>query len=324
MARRLGNVDLRLLQVFRTVVESGGFSPAQLVLNVSQPTLSIQMRQLESQLGVRLCQRGRAGFRLTEEGLNVYRASQRLMGAVGEFGAELEAMQGRLVGELQIGTVDSVATNRDFRLSEAIARFKRRDAEVHLTLHVAPPQEIERAVLDGRYHLGIGAFPTRVAGLDYRYLFTEQHRLFAGRGHPLFRRTRSPPRAEPVKRMEHVVRGYATARPAAAERGVNATATAFNMEAMILLILSGRFLGYLPIHVARGWEEQDMLRPVRGPHFGFASAFEVITRKASPRSAACRAFLEDLEAAFLKGSASDDLPRARKPVAVARAATHAS
>lgn len=298
MPRRLGNVDLHLLDVFRTVVEAGGFSPAQLVLNISQPTLSIRMRQLESQLGVRLCQRGRAGFQLTEEGLKVYQASQRLIGAVSAFGAELEAVQGRPVGELQIGSVDSVATNRDFRLSEAIARFKGRDAEVRLTLHVAPPQEIERAVLEGRYHLGIGAFPARVAGLAYRYLFSEQHRLYAGRGHPLFPRSRPPPRAEAVKRMEHVVRGYATARPAAAERGVNATATAFNMEAMLLFILSGRFLGYLPTHVARIWEEQDLLRPVRGPHFAFASAFEVITRKGSPLSLACRAFLEDLEAAF--------------------------
>jgi DNA-binding transcriptional LysR family regulator len=303
MAIKLNNVDLRLLQVFRTIVEAGGFSPAQLLLNVSQPTLSIQMGQLESRLGVRLCQRGRAGFRLTEEGHQVYQASLRLLGALKEFGAGLEAMQGRLVGELQLGIVDSVATNPDFRLSQAIAQFKRRGGDVRLTVHVAPPQEIERAVLDGRNQIGIGTFPARIAGIDYRFLFNEQHQLYAGRDHPFFSRRRPMRDAAAVKRQEHVVRGYATARPATPEVGVNATATAYNMEAMVLLILSGHFLGYLPTHFARGWMERDLLRPVPGPQFTFASRFEIITRKNSPHSAACRAFLKDIDAAFLDPSA---------------------
>lgn len=298
MAIKVNNVDLRLLQVFRTIVEAGGFSPAQLLLNVSQPTLSIQMRQLESRLGVRLCQRGRAGFRLTEEGHQVYQASVRLLGALKEFGAGLEALQGRLVGELQIGTVDSVVTNPDFRLSQAVARFKQRGGDVHLTMHVAPPQEIERAVLDGRYQVGIGTFPTRIAGIDYRFLFEEQHRLYAGHDHPLFHRRRPIRDAAGVKRQEHVVRGYATARPATPEVGVNATATAYNMEAMVLLILSGHFLGYLPVHFARSWVQQDLLRPAPGPQFTFASTFEIITRKNSLHSPACRTFLEDLDASF--------------------------
>ena len=62
---QLYDVDLKLLRVFETIVKCGGFSAAQAALNVGQSTISEQMTQLEARLGVKLCQRGRSGFRLT-------------------------------------------------------------------------------------------------------------------------------------------------------------------------------------------------------------------------------------------------------------------
>lgn len=303
MARHVTNADFRLLQVFKTVVEAGGFAAAQLLLNVSQPALSIQMSQLEERLGVRLCQRGRAGFRLTEEGQQVYESSVRLLNAAAEFGAQLEAMQGRLVGELHLGIVDSVATNPDFRLSETIALFKRRGGAVQLALHVAPPPEIERAVLDGRYHFGIGHFPTRIGALAYRFLFREEHRLYVGRDHPLFA-ARGRAGLARIREQEHVVRGYATARPAPPEAGVNATATANNMEAILILILSGSFVGHLPAHFAGPWVKRKLLRAIPSPQSVFHTDFEVITRKEAAATLAMRAFLQDLAESFAPARAS--------------------
>lgn len=303
MKRGITDPDFRLLKMFRTVVEAGGFAPAQLQLNLSQPALSLQMSQLESRLGVRLCQRGRAGFRLTEEGRRVYESSLRLLNAAGEFGEQLEAMQGRLVGELHLGIVDSIATNADFRLPEAIARFKRRESAVRLALHVAPPPELERAVLDGRYHIAIGHFPTRVGSLQYRHLLREEHRLYVGRDHPLFRAGRDGGLAR-VRELEHVVRGYATTRPAPPEASVNATATANNMEAILVLILSGSFVGHLPAHFAEPWVKRRLLRPIASPQFQFHTDFDVISRKDATPTLATRVFLEDIEAAFAAADAA--------------------
>lgn len=303
MPRGITNPDFRLLKMFKTVVEAGGFAPAQLLLNVSQPALSVQMSQLESRLGVRLCQRGRAGFRLTEEGRRVYESTLRLLNAAGEFGEQLEAMQGRLVGELHLGIVDSVATNADFHLSAAIARFKRRDGAVRLALHVAPPPELERAVLDGRYHIAIGHFPTHVGSLQYRHLLREEHRLYVGRDHALFRAERDGSLAR-IRELEHVVRGYATTRPAPPEASVNATATANNMEAILVLILSGSFAGHLPAHFAEPWVKRRMLRPIASPQFLFHTDFDVISRKDATPTLATRVFLEDIAAAFAAAEAA--------------------
>ncbi len=71
----LGDVELRLLRVFATIVHQGGFSAAQASLGMTQATISTHMRHLEERLGLRLCERGRSGFMLTDEGRQVHAAT---------------------------------------------------------------------------------------------------------------------------------------------------------------------------------------------------------------------------------------------------------
>lgn len=58
MLQQVSDIDLRLLQVFLTVVRCGGFAAAQPILNIGQPTISEHMNRLETRIGVRLCERG--------------------------------------------------------------------------------------------------------------------------------------------------------------------------------------------------------------------------------------------------------------------------
>src|ERR1700742_1784447 len=104
---KLTNPDLNLLRVFVTVVNSGGFSAARTELNVSQPTISMRISDLEARLGMRLCERGRGGFKLTAEGQKVYEASLNLFQSLETFRAGIGAVRGRLVDELHIGFADA-------------------------------------------------------------------------------------------------------------------------------------------------------------------------------------------------------------------------
>ena len=82
MLTSVSNADLHLLRVFLSVVESGGFSKAQIALNVSQSTISTQMIDLETRLGMRLCRRGRSGFALQKKGMrcsNMQKISYRIV-----------------------------------------------------------------------------------------------------------------------------------------------------------------------------------------------------------------------------------------------------
>ena len=89
---QVSDFDIRLLKIYRSVVECGGFSAAENVLGIGRSAISQQMNDLEQRLGLRLCQRGRAGFSLTEEGREVYHSV--VMGVPG-----MEAGQLRVGGE---------------------------------------------------------------------------------------------------------------------------------------------------------------------------------------------------------------------------------
>ncbi|MGL6046421.1 MAG: LysR family transcriptional regulator, partial [Vogesella sp.] len=72
---QVSDFDIRLLRIFKTVVECGSFSAAESVLGISRSAISLHMGDLEKRLGVCLCRRGRAGFALTDEGREVLRAA---------------------------------------------------------------------------------------------------------------------------------------------------------------------------------------------------------------------------------------------------------
>jgi DNA-binding transcriptional LysR family regulator len=61
----LDTLDLRLLRIFVTIVEAGGFAAAQGELNLALSTISSHVAALEARLGMTLCRRGRSGFHLT-------------------------------------------------------------------------------------------------------------------------------------------------------------------------------------------------------------------------------------------------------------------
>jgi len=326
MLSKLANTDIKLLRVFLAIVEAGGFAAAQAQLNLSPSRISTLLADLEARLGMRLCQRGRVGFRLTDKGRAIHEASLQLFGALEQFRARAGALRGRLVGELQIGVVDNTLTNPACRLAAAIGRFRARAADVHVTLHVLAPTELEQAVLDQGLPAAIGAFHHHVAGLSYAPLFVEEQTLYCGSDHPFFRRPDETIKPADIAAVDFVDRGYGggvkARRPGATFR---ASATANNMEAIATLILSGRYIGYLPTHCAAPWVERRLMRSLLPAQLAYESLFELITRKGVERTPALEAFLEDLQAAHAAAAPpAAAAARRRPPRSAARALSRAA
>ena len=95
---QLSDMDLRLLQVFKAVVECGGMAAAELELNIGTSTVSRHVKDLETRLGLTLCRRGRAGFALTAEGQRVYDETLRLLSAVDAFRSSIDDIHSRMGG----------------------------------------------------------------------------------------------------------------------------------------------------------------------------------------------------------------------------------
>lgn len=291
MPGNLRNIDLKQIQTFIAVVESGGFASAQAALNISPSRLSTTISELEKRLGLRLCQRGRVGFRLTDKGEDVYRAAQRLLAGLDAFHSDVSALTGRLAGNLNIGLVDNIISNPANRLPKVLGRYGERARGVHITTHIDSPQELERKILDGRLDLAIGAFHRAVPGISYRALFLEKQTLYCGATNPLFQRASEAISNEEILSVPYASRGYMEDR-----RPLRFTpsASSYSMEGLAMLVLSGRYIAYLPSHYAASWVERGEMLAIRPRRLSYQSLFEVAVKRGSSQTAALQAFLEDL------------------------------
>ncbi|MGH8436294.1 MAG: LysR family transcriptional regulator [Pseudomonas sp.] len=294
---QLHDVDLKLLRVFATIVKCGGFSAAQAALNAGQSTISEQMAHLETRLGVKLCERGRSGFRLTEQGVAIHEATQRLLSAVENFCMDADVLKQHISGKLNLGIIDTTITDPDSPLPKTTQRFVSRGHDVHLNVYVGTPAELEERVLDSRLHLAIGHFPIHVPGLSYLPLYQEALGLYCGRRHPLYgSKAENSELLEEIGESRIVARGYMQQYDLEHLGVSKAAATVDNIEALAILIISGAYLGFLPMHFAAQWVKTGEMQQLGQASLRLMSPFDVITRRGVASPPILQAFLEDLAA----------------------------
>lgn len=244
---RVHDFDLRLLRTFRAIVEAGGIVGAQLTLNVSQSTLSTQLADLEKRLGFRVCYRGRSGFALTTAGQQIYDACEDLFSAADRFQNTAASISGELKGVLRLGIVDAMITNRTWDLSAIIGEFNDRAKKTVIEVYTDSPGNMERLVIEGARDVTIaGAFTRKTTGIVYIPLFNEQHALFCSNEHALA--GREAVEIAELKRYAFVTRRYLHRYDLERVGHVSSGAVVEEIESQALLIQSGRFIGYLPVH----------------------------------------------------------------------------
>ena len=293
--RRLLDVDLRLIRIFRAIVESQGLAGAELVLDLSPSRISAGLAELEARLGVRLCRRGRSGFALTEAGAAVYEASRELFEAVDRFCNRAGAVSDRLRRILRLGTVDALVTNPDLSLPFALRRFRREVPSVAIDFSTTGPEDLERQLLAGGRDVIIMPSLTRRADLVYRPLFEEKQSLYCAASHPLGRWPGGAVPAAALSAHAFVARGYLHSHDLRRIGHRGAEATVETMEAQLILILSGEFIGYLPAHYAAPWLASGALRCLNDAGFSYRSAFFAVCPNSGTENPLVRRFLRVLD-----------------------------
>ena len=293
MLTNISDLDLRLIRVFLAVADAGGVSRAQSGLKVGQSTLSTQLATLEVRLGYRLCERGRGGFRLTAKGERFERAARQLIATMGEFCHQAQSIDKRLVGVLKIGIIDHTPPSQHALFSQAIARFRERDESVQFTISLRTPEQIVREILSGELHLALGYFWHRVPALEYTQMFVEEHRAYCGRGHPLFA-GRKPVDAADACRVDWVGRTYPVTELDMRTKSGRVAALADNMEAVVLLLMSGGYCGYLPPAVAQPYVDLGLLRVLNPRDLRYEVPIHIVSQRLERRNEIVEAFLTDL------------------------------
>lgn len=316
--RRLDNVDLRLLRVFVTLVESHGFTEAQCALNLSASTLSTHLAALERKLGSRLCDRGRGGFRLTPFGEATYKAAKQLFADLDSFSQRVGSQRGQLVGRLRIGSVDGVVTSPELGLQTAIGCFMERAPNVTIDLVMGTPHDLERAVAEGQRDVVIGPLSQRAPNIAYVPLYREPNALYCGSGHPLFDASKAEIDEEAIGRSAFSVRAYRNLDDLYRVNHPRASASVMQMEAQSMLILSDHYIGFLPRHIGDGFAAQGRMRALRPEVYGFQSQHFAAMRKNEADAPLIRAFVAELKRQAKAYANADAPPKSQKTPATAR------
>ena len=292
---QIADMDLRLLRVFKAVVDCGGMAAAELELNIGISTVSRHIKDLETRLGLTLCRRGRAGFSLTPEGEKIYAQTTQLLAATDAFRTGVDEIHQRMGGALHIGVFDKTASNPACHIAKAIALFADAAPDVALNLHVGTLTAIERGVLDGTFHIGVIPGHRSSDLLEYVPLFAEAMSLYCGVGHPLFRQATALLDWEGLRAHRFAGLGYHSPNMEVTQRQrLTRAATGFDQESIATFILSGQFLGFLPDHYAQNFVQTGQMRAIESTVLRYDCEFFAITRRSPQPSRATRAFVDCL------------------------------
>lgn len=120
-------MDIRVLKYFVTVAEEGSITKAAKKLNMSQPPLSKQMRQLEEETGVILFIRGKKNIQLTEAGSFLKSRADTLLSSFDSLERQVREYRDGKKGKITIGAVEAVATNY---LPKVIHTFRKKYGDI--------------------------------------------------------------------------------------------------------------------------------------------------------------------------------------------------
>lgn len=279
---KLHDVDLRLLQIFVEIVESGGFMPARVRLNLEVSTLSVHMKHLETRLGLRLARRGRAGFQLTPQGEAVYAATKRLLEAIDIFEIETASVRGETVGTLAIGTSENLIFEEEAVLQRALAGFVAACPDVRLSFFIDTPENLERRLIDGTLDVAVCPSRRRIDTLAYRNAFRQPTGIYAARGHSLYEMSDADIPMDAFRTTRMVRNGSAAVLYDGTLTTDNDSAVAYNTEAVAALIRTGNYIGWLPVHYAGRWVATGEMRPLKPELTIYQADYFVITRDDRP------------------------------------------
>jgi LysR family transcriptional regulator, transcriptional activator for bauABCD operon len=292
---QLADIDIRLLRVFHAVAQAGGFSAAEMELNIGRSTISRHIKDLEIRLGMTLCIRGRAGFSITDEGQRVYEASLRLISSINEFRTEINEVHRKMTGKLVIALYDKTATNPNCKIYKAIAQFDKLAPSVNIELFVKSLNDIDRGVMDGTYHIGVAPQHRASASLDYFSLFDEPMHLYCGQGHPLYTQPDSNISKKDILHEKYVGLGYHSPNmERGRELGMTRAATAYDQEGVVTLLLSGSYIGYLPAHYASNFVDKGLIRAIATKTFQYNCEFFATCRHSPKPNRIVASFLESI------------------------------
>ena len=172
------NVTLRQLRYFDALARHGHFGRAAETCAISQPALSMQIKEMEEALGGMLLERSARQVALTRFGEEIAERVRDILRSVDELGDFARASRNRLAGRLRIGMIPTIAP---YLLPKVIENLARMHPEIDIHIRETLTPKLIRELAEGRLDTAIVALPVSESSLTEVALFSENFLLVRSR-----------------------------------------------------------------------------------------------------------------------------------------------
>ncbi len=297
------NLTFRQLRVFEAVARHLSFSRAAEELFLTQPAVSMQVKQLEESVGLPLVEQTGKRIRLTEAGTLMAQTARRLAGELRQADDALAALKGLESGSLTVAVVSTAI----YFAPHLVARFVASHPGIKVRLLDANREQVLRLLGESAVELAVMGEPPEGSRLDAAYFADHPLGIVAAPGHRLV----SQPRVEAAALAGEVFvlreAGSGTRRTmerffAAAGVGVAAGMEMSSNEAVKQAVMAGLGLGFLSLHTVGLELSTGRLRVLDVRDLPVRRRWNLCARRdrlLSPAALAFRRFVADRGAALL-------------------------
>lgn len=176
------NITLRQLRAFLAVAEDGSFTGAAARLHITQSAASALIRELETEMGLRLFDRTTRRVEPTDAGREFQASAARILGDLDHAVDDAHALAERRRGRVTIAAPPLLAAAM---LPAAVGEFGRRFPAMRVVVRDLRTDEIVAAVAGGGADCGIGTFAPGSEEIEQSELMADTLMLFCRRDHPL-------------------------------------------------------------------------------------------------------------------------------------------
>lgn len=289
------HLTLRQLKVFESVARHLSYSRAADELHLTQPAVSMQIKQLEDNIGLPLLEQLGKRIYLTEAGRELYQYSRSIAQQLSDMEVALDELKGMERGKLNI----SVVTTANYFAPHLLAKFCQRYRGVTVSLNVSNREAVLKQLADNLIDLAIMGQPPENLDIDSESFMENPLVVVAPSDHPLCKE-----RFIPVKRLAReifLVREPGSGTRSAMERFFAAHKVAINKgmetdttEAIKQAVQAGMGLGIMSLHTVELELETNRLKILNVQGFPIVRYWYVVNRKNKRLSSVANAFREFL------------------------------
>ncbi|MGB0507727.1 MAG: LysR substrate-binding domain-containing protein [Pikeienuella sp.] len=175
----MSEITLKQLRYFEAVASAGHFGRAADACSISQPAISLQIKELEETLGIALFDRGGRQIRLTSFGEDLIERTRSILRSVDDLGDFTRTAQDSFVGRLRLGVIPTIAP---YLLPKVIAQLADSYADLDLNIRETQTEKLIVDLIDGRLDTAIVALPISEPSLHEKPLFDEKFVLVRSMG----------------------------------------------------------------------------------------------------------------------------------------------